>query len=232
MNPELYHNNLAIASLVSEADFVVKMVIFILFLASFCSWAIIFDKFIKFRVLNARARSFEKEFWSGKEILPLYEKTKRRDNHPMSHVFVTAINEWQLQESIDLSDSYAKERLKERVYQSMMVAKSRMFNKVRKNINFLATVASSTPFIGLFGTIWGIMNSFSAIVGSQNTSLAVVAPGISEALFATAVGLFSAIPALVFYNYFVNKLNMYNSRVEDFSIEIINLLSRELDKNN
>ena len=148
----------------------------------------------------------------------------------MSHVFVTAINEWQLQASINLSDTYAKERLKERVYQSMMVAKNRVFNKVRKNINFLATVASTAPFVGLFGTVWGIMNSFSAIVGAQNTNLTVVAPGIAEALFATAIGLFSAIPALIFYNFFVNKLNLYNSRVEDFCIEIINLLSRELDK--
>ena len=90
---------------------------------------------------------------------------------------------------------------------------------------------SITPFIGLFGTVWGIMNSFSAIAGSQNTSLAVIAPGISEALFATAIGLFAAIPALIFYNSFINKLNIYHNRVEDFTIEIMNLLSRELDKN-
>lgn len=231
MESELYTSNLAISSFISDADLVVKIVILLLFLASFCSWAIIFDKLIKFRILNVRAKNFEKEFWSGKEIVPLYEKAKRYDNHPLSHVFVTAINEWQLQAAINLSDTYAKERLKERVYQSMMVAKSRMFNKVRQNINFLATVASTAPFIGLFGTVWGIMNSFSAIVGAQNTNLTIVAPGIAEALFATAIGLFSAIPALIFYNYFVNKLNLYNSRVEDFCIEIINLLSRELDKN-
>ena len=230
MESDLYTSNLAVTSFISDADLIVKMVIFLLFLASFCSWAIIFDKLIKFKILNSRARKFEKQFWSGKEIVPLYEKAKRQDNHPLSHVFVIAINEWQLQAEINLSDVYAKERLKERVYQSMMVAKSRMFNRVRKNINFLATVASTAPFIGLFGTVWGIMNSFSAIVGAQNTNLAVVAPGISEALFATAVGLFSAIPALIFYNYFVNQLNLYNSRVEDFCIEIINLLSRELDK--
>lgn len=230
MEPDLYTSNLAVISFISDADLVVKMVLFLLFLASFCSWAIIFDKLIKFKILNSRAKKFEKQFWSGKEIVPLYEKAKSRDNHPLSHVFVIAINEWQLQAEINLSDVYAKERLKERVYQSMMVAKSRMFNRVRKNINFLATVASTAPFVGLFGTVWGIMNSFSAIVGAQNTNLAVVAPGISEALFATAVGLFSAIPALIFYNYFVNQLNLYNSRVEDFCIEIINLLSRELDK--
>jgi len=227
---DLYTDHLAVSSFINEADLVVKFVIIILFLASFWSWAIIFDKLIKFRVLNSRAKKFEQEFWSGVEILPLYEKIKKKDNHPLAHVFVTAINEWQMQSGLNLKDNYIKERLKERVYQAMMVAKNRAINKLEKNINFLATIASSTPFIGLFGTVWGIMNSFSAIVDAQNTSLAVVAPGIAEALFATAIGLFAAIPALIFYNMYVNKLNLYNSRVEDFSVEIINLLSRELDK--
>ncbi len=111
-----------------------------------------------------------------------------------------------------------------------MVTKNRAISRIQKNINFLATISSSAPFIGLFGTVWGIMNSFSAIANAQNTSLTVVAPGIAEALFATAVGLFAAIPALVYYNIYVNKLNAYNARIEDFSVEIINLLSRELDK--
>jgi biopolymer transport protein TolQ len=231
MNSDLYTSSLTISSLVSEADIIVKLVIFILFLASFCSWVIIFDKFIKFKSLAFKAKKFEKEFWSGQEIVSLYNKAKTSNNHPLSHVFVSAINEWQLQSDNNLVDDISKERFKERLYQTMMVAKNRSFLQVKNNINFLATIASVTPFIGLFGTVWGIMNSFSAIAGSQNTSLAVIAPGISEALFATAIGLFAAIPALIFYNSFINKLNMYHNRVEDFTIEIMNLLSRELDKN-
>ena len=231
MNTDLYTSNLTIVSIISDADIIVKLVILLLFLASFCSWVIIFDKLIKFRTLTFRANRFEKEFWSGKEMIPLYNKAKKFNNHPLSHVFVTAINEWQLQTDINSSDITAKERLKERIYQSMSVAKSKSLLDIKNNINFLATIASVSPFIGLFGTVWGIMNSFSAIAGSQNTNLAVIAPGISEALFATAIGLFAAIPALIFYNSFVNKLNIYNNRIDDFITEIINLLSRELDKN-
>ena len=226
----MYTDYLAISSFISDADLVVKFVIIILFLSSFVSWAIIFDKLIKFRILNFRARNFEKQFWSGIEILPLFEKIKKNDNDPLSNVFVTAINEWQLQYGLNLQDNYVKERLKERIYQAMMVTKNRAINRIQKNINFLATISSSAPFIGLFGTVWGIMNSFSAIVDAQSTSLTVVAPGIAEALFATAVGLFAAIPALIFYNLYINKLNAYNSKIEDFSVEVINLLSRELDK--
>lgn len=226
----MYTDYLAISSFISDADLVVKFVIIILFLSSFVSWAIIFDKLIKFRILNFRARNFEKQFWSGIEILPLFEKIKKKDNDPLSNVFVTAINEWQLQYGLNLQDNYVKERLKERIYQAMMVTKNRAINRIQKNINFLATISSSAPFIGLFGTVWGIMNSFSAIVDAQSTSLTVVAPGIAEALFATAVGLFAAIPALIFYNLYINKLNAYNAKIEDFSVEVINLLSRELDK--
>jgi biopolymer transport protein TolQ len=219
-----------LVNLVSEADIVVKFILFLLFAGSFLSWAIIIDKFIKFKVIETKASIFEKDFWSGEELTDLYEKAQSKNTHPMSNVFINAVNEWQLQNTLDLNDDYAKERLKERVYQSMMVSKSKSINAIDNNVSFLATIASSAPFIGLFGTVWGIMNSFAAIAGTQNTSLAIVAPGISEALFATAAGLFVAIPALIFYNIFVNKIAAYNSRVEDFSIEMLNLLSRELDK--
>lgn len=229
MSDNLYSDNLAIISFVSDADIVVKLVVFLLFLASFCSWAIVFDKIIKFVSLHSSAKKFERKFWSGEELLPLYESAKNSKQHPLSQVFVSAINEWQLQ-PVQSSDIYAKERLKERVYQTMMVTKSRAIDKVQKNLNFLATISSTAPFIGLFGTVWGIMNSFSAIATAQNANLAIVAPGIAEALFATAIGLFAAIPALIFYNIFTNRLSAYNGRIEDFCIEIINLLSRELDK--
>ena len=219
-----------LVNLVSEADIIIKFVLFLLFAASFISWAIIIDKYFKFHTINVKASLFEKDFWSGKELIDLYEQAQDKNTHPLSNVFINAINEWQLQNTLDLNDDYAKERLKERVYQTMMVSKSKSINSLEKNVSFLATISSAAPFIGLFGTVWGIMNSFSAIAGTQNTSLTVVAPGISEALFATAAGLFAAIPALIFYNNFVNKIGIYNTRVEDFSLEILNLLSRELDK--
>ncbi|MBL6621181.1 MAG: protein TolQ [Rickettsiales bacterium] len=226
----LYSNNFAISTFISEADLVVKLVIIILFLASFCSWSIIFDKFIKFKILSKRAKKFNAEYWSGVELMPFYERLKDSDNHPFSHLLITAINEWQLHDEKDLKDNYKKERLKERIFQSMMIARNRAVNRLEKNINFLAIISSASPFIGLFGTVWGIMNSFVAIVDAKNVSLAVVAPGIAEALFATAIGLFAAIPALIFYNIYVNHLDLYNAKLEDFSTEMLNLLSRQMDK--
>ncbi len=227
---EVYTSNLAVSTFISEADLVVKIVIFLLFLASFWSWAIIFDKLLKFRNILAKANRFENQFWASKDISALYKEVKTKDDHTLSHVFVSAMNEWQLTDIKSLKTDDAKDRFKERLFEIMMVAKNRSIRKIEKNVNFLATVSSAAPFIGLFGTVWGIMNSFSAIVGAQNTSLAVVAPGIAEALFATAIGLFAAIPALIFYNFFVNKLNLYSARAEDFAFEVINFLSRELDK--
>jgi biopolymer transport protein TolQ len=224
----LSSDDLALISIISDADIVVKLVVLILFLASFWSWAVVFDKFIKFRLLNHKAKKFEKRFWDGDNLENLYAEAKAQNNHPFANVFVAAMNEWHLKE-INPRDEQAKERLKERIYHTMMVAKNRAAEKTEKNINFLATIAASAPFIGLFGTVWGIMDSFQSIAGAQNTSLAIVAPGIAEALLATAVGLFAAIPALIFYNIFINKLNHYNSYVEDFCVEVINLISRELD---
>ena len=228
---DLYTGSFVISSLISDADAVVKIVILLLFLASFCSWSIVFDKIIKFRSLNRKAKKFNREFWSGKDINELYNDLKEKDNHPMSHIFIHAMNEWSaIDHTILFDNDGAKERFLSRIYQAMMIAKHRSVGKIQKNISFLATIASSSPFIGLFGTVWGIMNSFSAIVSTQNTNLSAVAPGISEALFATAIGLFAAIPALIFYNYFSNKLNDYEGKLEDFSTELMNIFSRELDK--
>jgi biopolymer transport protein TolQ len=204
-------------------------VLLVLFVGSFFSWAIIIEKFFSIRKLNKRTKEFENEFWTGQDLISLYDKAQTKNNHPLAIIFVNAINEWQLRDNMNLSDT-AKERLKERVYQSMMVSKSRALTKIEKNLNYLAIISSSAPFIGLFGTVWGIMNSFAAIASSQDTSLAVVAPGISEALFATAIGLFTAIPALVAYNVFASKLGSFSTRAEDFCVEVLNLLSRELDK--
>lgn len=216
-------------SILSGADIVVLFVLMILFVGSFFSWAIIIEKIMTMKKMLKKTKEFEDEFWTGQDLVSLYDRAIAKNDHPLALIFVNAINEWQAKDGFNLSD-VAKERLKERVYQSMMVAKSRSIAKIEKNINVLAIVSSSAPFIGLFGTVWGIMNAFAAIAGTQNTSLAVVAPGISEALFATAIGLFAAIPALIAYNALVAKVVKFEARVEDFCIEVLNLLSRELDK--
>ena len=220
----LYSNNFAISTFISEADLVVKLVIIILFLASFCSWSIIFDKFIKFKILSKRAKKFNSEYWSGVELMPFYERLKDNDNHPFSHLLITAINEWQLHDEKDLKDNYKKERLKERIFQSMMIARNRAVNRLEKNINFLAIISSASPFIGLFGTVWGIMNSFQSIAISRNTSLAIVAPGIAEALFATALGLLAAIPAVIAYNKFNNDSIRYYQKLENFSKRFLTII--------
>ena len=220
----------SVVSVFTNADLVVKSVIFILILASFLSWAIIFDKFVKLRMVNLRSRQFEKQFASGKQLFELYELAKGKHRIPVCHLFVTAIDEWK-RYAADNNPTGSQHylSLKDRIYQTMLASLRKAISDIEKNISFLAVIASSAPFIGLFGTVWGIMNSFSAIATTQNAGLAVVAPGISEALFATAIGLFAAIPALIFYNLFASQINHINIDAEDFSVEVINILAREID---
>jgi biopolymer transport protein TolQ len=180
--------------------------------------------------LDRKIASFEKRFWSGQNLFNFYDRVKSSNNNPLSRVFIAAVNEWKLNSNLKKGDIYAKERLKERVYQTMMVSRSKSIMNIEKNYNYLAIIASASPFIGLFGTVWGIMNSFHSIAGSQNAGFSVVAPGIAEALLATAIGLFAAIPALIFYNVFVAKAETYRNKIEDFCVELMNFLSRELEK--
>jgi biopolymer transport protein TolQ len=223
-------NNLAIYSLVSQAGLLVQLIMLLLVILSIVSWAIIFDKIFTYFFLDRKIASFEKRFWSGQNLFNFYDRIKSTNNNPLSRVFIVAVNEWKLNSNLKKGDIYAKERLKERVYQAMMVSRSKSIMKIEKNYNILAIIASASPFIGLFGTVWGIMNSFYSIAGSQNTGFSVVAPGIAEALLATAIGLLAAIPALIFYNLFVAKAETYRNKIEDFCIELMNFLSRELEK--
>jgi biopolymer transport protein TolQ len=229
--------DLSIIGLIAQADLVVKTVMFLLLLGSFWSWAIIFDKWMRYRTIQQKIDRFEKLFWSGQVLDQLYERIKNRADHPMALVFVAAMHEWsrganivQTVVSRNAGVESQKTGVKERISQAMHVAMNREMEKLQRNLSFLAIIGSSGPFIGLFGTVWGIMNSFQAIAASKNTTLAVVAPGIAEALFATAIGLFAAIPAVMFYNILTNKVNYIWGRVEDFSIELNSLLSRELDE--
>ncbi|MCH9019575.1 MAG: protein TolQ [Proteobacteria bacterium] len=224
-------DHLSVWNLLVDADPVVKVVIFILVVASFWCWAIIFDKVIRFRRLLRLAERFEEAFWSGGSIEELYDRVGQRPDHPMAAIFAAAMAEWRrsLATGVAGRGKGLTVGLQQRIGQAMQLALAREVDRLERYMGFLATVGSTAPFIGLFGTVWGIMNSFQSIAASKNTSLAVVAPGIAEALFATALGLVAAIPAVIGYNKLSADLDRYEGRLEAFSAEFSSILSRQLE---
>jgi biopolymer transport protein TolQ len=224
--------DLSIWGLVSHADFVVKVVLLILILASFWCWAIIFDKSRQMRRLRDKAAEFEDSFWSGGSLEELYERIGGAPDHPLAMLFTVAMREWSLATTrgLPFTDMRSQSSLQQRIDRVMTVAFQREMEGLEHRLGFLATVGSTAPFIGLFGTVWGIMNSFQSIAMTKNTSLAVVAPGIAEALLATALGLIAAIPAVVAYNKLSNDLNRYAGRLETFAGEFSALLSRQMSE--
>lgn len=213
-----------------RADIVVKAVMAGLIFASLWSWTIIFDKWMKIGSLSRKADKFEDVFWSGKSLDELYQSLGHKPAHPMAVVFVSAMRE--LRRSFEKRGDSNGQLLnvQERIEKVMNVTISRELAGAERNLGFLATVGSTAPFVGLFGTVWGIMNAFQSIAASRDTSLAVVAPGIAEALFATALGLLAAIPAVIFYNKFTNDLGRYSVRLDGFADEFSAILSRQLDE--
>ena len=222
--------NHSIWQLIASADLVGKSVILILVMASVVSWAIIIDKYYTYKNVRSKMYAFESLFWSGQVLDMLYEKVKTAIDSPMAAVFVAAMSECKRHDSIKNRDASLKVGLKERIGQAMYLVRNRETDKLENHLGFLATVGSSATFIGLFGTVWGIMHSFQSIAASNNTSLAVVAPGIAEALFATAVGLIAAIPAGICYNLLSVQSNSISNRLEDFSSELHTLLARAIDE--
>jgi len=223
--------NLSIWGLFVRADLIVKAVILGLMLASFWSWAIIFDKVIRMRRLDRQTTEFEDNFWSGGSLDDLYDRVGNRPQHPMAAVFSAAMREWRRSVSKGRFGSNGiQESLQQRIERVMQVAVGREMERLERYLIFLASVGSTAPFVGLFGTVWGIMNSFQAIGATHNTSLSVVAPGIAEALFATALGLVAAIPAVIAYNKITNDLGRYANRLESFSGEFSAILSRQLEE--
>lgn len=238
MHPELETNTIgsleaskfSFLDLFLQADFVVQSVMLILILASVWSWAIIFDKAFLFKRMHSKMSRFESEFWSGAPLEKLFKNVKTKQDQPLALIFTAALEEWQTRNQYGVkSDNSLRAGTKERIYQSMQVATNKSIDNAEKNLSFLATVGSTATFIGLFGTVWGIMVSFQAIAISKNTTLAVVAPGIAEALLATVFGLAAAIPAMVFYNKFASEVNRVSSKLEEFSMELGSIISRELD---
>lgn len=225
--------SLSLISLISQADIIVQLVMLLLVIASLWSWAIIFDKIIKFRVLKKRSDQFEEIFEESVSLEDIHSEAKNSDNHPLARIFIACMQEWKsnnIKQILADVESEKKSSLKERLMGVMQVATNRSMQKMEMGLNFLAIVGSSAPFIGLFGTVWGIMSSFQGIAISKNTSLAVVAPGIAEALLATAFGLFAAIPAVFFYNIFSAKINYFTERAQNFSVQLLGILSKELDR--
>ncbi len=228
---ESFDGDLSIFGLFLQADLIVKVVMLILLAASVWSWTLIFDKRRVLGKLNRRAAKFEDAFWSGEALDKLYTRVKKSPEDPMLSTFSAGMEEWQTGTASGFPNGdRLQASLHQRVERAMMVAIGKEMQRLEKGMTFLASVGSTAPFIGLFGTVWGIMNSFSSIAASNNTSLAVVAPGIAEALFATALGLVAAIPAVIFYNLFTTSLNRYADRLETFSTEFSTILSRHMDQ--
>jgi biopolymer transport protein TolQ len=224
-------HDLSIVGLFLQSDAVVKVVMLILLMASFWSWAVIFDKVIRLRRLRVSATSFEESFWSGGSLDDLYERVGQRPPDPMSAVFSAAMREWRRSAARNLlGTAVMRTSLQQRVERVMNVTVGREMERVERFMAYLATVGSTSPFVGLFGTVWGIMDSFQSIAASKNTSLAVVAPGIAESLFATALGLVAAIPAVVAYNKLATDFGRYAGRLDAFASEFSAILSRQLDE--
>jgi biopolymer transport protein TolQ len=223
-------HDLSVWALFLQADIVVKLVMLMLVLASFWCWAIIFEKILRMRRLMAQATEFEESFWSGGSLDDLFERVGNRPPDPMSSVFSAAMGEWRRSLEKGLAGADYQASLTQRIDRVMQITLGREMDHLERYMTFLASVGSTAPFIGLFGTVWGIMNSFNAIAASKDTSLAVVAPGIAEALFATALGLVAAIPAVVAYNKLSTDLDRYASRLEAFAGEFSAILSRQADE--
>jgi len=201
-----------------RADFVVKSVIIILIFSSIFSWALIFEKARLFRRIDKSTQLFEDKFWKSKSAEAFYKNLPNKTEDPLTNIFKSAMGE--LIKTRSKSSSVQSARV-ERVVE---VSTDKALKEIEKNFTYLATVGSTAPFIGLFGTVWGIMNSFQSIAISRNTSLAIVAPGIAEALFATALGLLAAIPAVVAYNKFSSDSKKYSQKLESFSKRFISII--------
>ena len=221
---------ISIVTMFLRADPLVKTVMVVLLLASLWSWAIIINKGLALSSLRRRASKFEKVFWSGQSLDELFSQFASRNDHPFAAVFVSGVREWRRAFEHGAPKESIVAGVKDRVEKAMSVTISREADAIEGQLGFLATVASTSPFVGLFGTVWGIMNSFSAIAARHDTTLAVVAPGIAEALFATAMGLLAAIPAAIFYNRYVNEIGRYTNRLDAFADELSAILSRQLDE--
>ena len=210
------NTDFSIINLFIRADLIVKTVILILIVSSIYSWAIIFEKIKLFKKINKSTEEFEEKFWKSKSAESFHNNLPANVNDPMANVFKSSMNV--------LLKSKRSSNLNEKMSRMLEINIEQQMEKIEKRYIFLATVGSTAPFIGLFGTVWGIMNSFQSIAISRNTSLAIVAPGIAEALFATALGLLAAIPAVVAFNKFTSDSKKYTLKLENFSKRLLSII--------
>ena len=216
--------DVSIWGLIMKADLVVKAVMLSLFVASIMTWAIIFERFTFLKNMTSELARFEEKFWSGGSVENLYRSVKSNPQHPASRLFVASVRE----RDRLIEEGYEASFIMERIRSVMGLVFNRESENLEGRTSFLATVGSVAPFVGLFGTVWGIMNSFTAIANSNNTSLTVVAPGIAEALFATALGLIAAIPAVMAYNKINHMIGSYSAKLEAFSEELEGVFAKHL----
>lgn len=219
-------SDLSLMGLFAQSDIVVKIVMIGLLLASIWTWAIIIEKLILVKLVNKNAIKFYRDFWAS-NINDIDSTYKNSRNNPMAKIFNSGIKEWNT--TFKINKNMSIDGVQGRIEKAMNVQMNIEVDKLEKRLLFLASVGSTAPFVGLFGTVYGIMNSFTAIAVSKSTNLTVVAPGIAEALFATAIGLFAAIPAVMFYNKISSDIGRITANLENFSDEFLNYFSRQID---
>lgn len=216
--------------LFNHVDLLGKTIILTLLISSVVTWAIIFSKYNVLKRLKDAADNFDRVFWSGESLDKLYDRVHNRPNDPMTAIFCVGMKEWRRSAKNRFNNSNdLRAGMVTRIERSMAVATSRELGGVERYMTFLSNTGSVAPFIGLLGTVWGIMNSFVAIAGSNNTALSVVAPGIAEALYTTALGLIAAIPAVLAYNKFSSDINKYADRLDGFTTEFTSIITRHLE---
>lgn len=221
------NSDFSIFSIISSSDFFSKFILILLICSSIVSWAFVIERWIKLRKVQKSIHQFDKNFWISNSLEDSFRQSKLFDSNPLSLILIQAMEEWK--KSDNISSAIMLSGAKERILNSMNYVKSLEMAKLDRNLYILALIGSKSPFVGLMGTVWGIMNSFQAIAISKNTSLNIVAPGVAEALMITAIGLWVAIPALIFYNFFFAKISHIDVEMDYFIGRVYNLFSKLLD---
>jgi biopolymer transport protein TolQ len=228
--------NLNIFDFILQMDFIVKLIIFILILSSIWSWSIIVDKLIKLKHLKIKTAEFCKIFWSGKMLEDIYKQVKDKADSPATSLFCSVMQEWEANDVVSISqgkelkDIDKKNSLKKRLEDLALICLNRRMEKIKYGLYFLHIIGSTAVLLGLFGTVWGIMSSFQSILITQSASFVVVAPGTISALISTLFGLFTAVPAIIFYNIGSYKFNAFEEEMENYAFDLMAILSRELDQ--
>ncbi len=229
MQQEAIRSSLSMYGMFMDSDLFMKVLILGLLFTSIWCWAIIFEKVATFKKIRSGMKAFEEKFWAGGSLESLFTAYAKSPKDPLSVIFVSAIQEWR-RSMVERKKSHSAIKVSERIDKVMQIAIDKQVDKMETRMMFLASTGSVAPLLGLFGTVWGIMDSFNAIGVTQSTNIAAVAPGVAEALFTTAVGLIAAIPAVVAYNKLTNDIDRMAQRMETFSDELSAILSRQMEQ--